>query len=207
MLKSFITTAIRILCVLWIFPTIVEADQKYRSQIRFTHHNEELGLSSNNVFDILKDEGGWAWIATDEGLNQFDAFENTVHRHDPDSNTSLSSDRLSCLALGPDGAIWVGTGDAGLNRFDQVTNEVDRILPGQYLPGKVNAKQLPSPRISSLAISENLFLWIGTVRGLAVMNLQTKTIQRKGDVLGSERISCISVFEKDVWVGTVRGKV
>ena len=193
------------LSVFWV--TVSFANETDTSQIRFTHHNEELGLSSNDVVDILQDKSGWIWMATKNGLNQFDAHETKIHRHDPDRNSSLSSNDLTCLALGENGEIWVGTAGYGLNQFNPETDEAKRILPGFGRSGP-NSNQLPSGKISDLAISEKHFLWIGTDKGLAVMNLLSGKIRRVEGDLGISRISCISVFdEKTVWVGTAKGEV
>ena len=188
--------------------TIVDAKAGASSQIRFTHHDQNLGLSSDNVVDIIQDKSGWIWMATRDGLNQFDAYETRIHRHDKNSNNSLSGNALSCLALGDDGSIWVGTANSGLNRFDPETGTAERILPGQFIAGKIDARNLPSGIITDLAISQKHYLWIGTDRGLAVMNLLTGKIRQVKDSLGSNRISCISVFDdKNVYIGTARGEV
>ncbi len=178
-------------------------------QIRFVHHNESMGLSSNEVHDILQCRtAGLVWMATSRGLNQFDVHNNRTHRHDPSNPLSLSSDRLTCLALGLDGAIWVGTADQGLNRFDQHTETVIRLVPNEHNIGGYDASKLNSPSITALANANDSQLWVGTKRGLAVLDMQNKTIARVKGPLGKERISSITTFgDGDVWVGTAKGRV
>ncbi|MDF1816518.1 MAG: two-component regulator propeller domain-containing protein, partial [Verrucomicrobiales bacterium] len=193
------------LCLSAVLPFQGIAQETDASQIRFTHYNEELDLSSNEVSDIILDRSGWIWMATRDGLNQFDAHETRVHRHNPDVNDTLSSNNLTCLTLGADGKIWVGTAGHGLNLFDPETETSQRFIASI---NRTDTNHLPSGTISDLAISENRFLWVGTDKGLAVMDLPTGKIRQVEGDLGISRISCISVFdEKTVWVGTAKGEV
>lgn len=206
-MKSFLSIFATHLLLSLITISSLFGDEAVTSQIRFTHHNQELGLSSNKAVDILQDKSGWIWIATKDGLNQFDAHETRIHKHDPDLNDTLSSNELTCLALGDKGDIWVGTAGYGLNKFNPETRKAIRYLPGFEGSSSAN-HQLPSGTISSLAISERHFLWIGTDKGLAVMNMLSGKIRLVEGDLGLSRISTISVFdEKTVWVGTAKGEV
>ena len=47
-------------------------------QIRKFNSNE--GLSHNIVNDILQDELGYIWIATEDGLNRYDGYDFSTYR-------------------------------------------------------------------------------------------------------------------------------
>ena len=44
------------------------------------------GLSSNIVYDIYQDEDDYIWVATENGLNRFDAYEFEIFRHNPNDS-------------------------------------------------------------------------------------------------------------------------
>ena len=48
---------------------------------RFTNYTVFAGLSSNKVRCIFKDERGFVWIGTEDGLNLFDGHSFEVYRH------------------------------------------------------------------------------------------------------------------------------
>ena len=184
------------------------AQEANRSQIHFTNHDRASDLSSNQVEDILLDRGGGIWLATNNGLNRFDIFKNLAFYHDSTNPHSLSSNKLTSLAAGLEGAVWIGTSDAGLNRYDPLTGMFSRIFPGTFQEGEIDARQLPSQSITKLATSENHFLWIGTDNGLAVMNMHTKNFRKIEGEISHVRISSISVFDnKEVWIGTSTGEI
>jgi ligand-binding sensor domain-containing protein len=67
----------------------------------------------------LLPEAGVLWAATDAGLLRWDLGTNPpgLERIDP-RRSGLPSTRISSVARGPDGALWVGTRDRGLACFD-----------------------------------------------------------------------------------------
>jgi class 3 adenylate cyclase/ligand-binding sensor domain-containing protein len=68
----------------------------------------EDGLSHRIVFKITQDEQGYIWLATINGLNRFDGY-NFVHYHPNEKTTYLPHSAYSDMALGPDGALWLGS--------------------------------------------------------------------------------------------------
>ena len=63
----------------------------------FERVTAELGLTSNRINGIAQDHTGFIWIATNNGLNRFDGFENKQYLHQQDDSCSLSGN--SVLAL------------------------------------------------------------------------------------------------------------
>lgn len=84
------------------------------------------GLPQLNVLDIVQDEKGFIWIATQEGLARHDGYDFVTYRHDPEDESSLSSNFVTALAVDDRGRLWVATGDAGLNLYDPDTDSFER---------------------------------------------------------------------------------
>jgi signal transduction histidine kinase/ligand-binding sensor domain-containing protein len=78
------------------------------------------GLSFPIVHDIVQDQEGFLWFATDSGLNRYDGYDFTVYKHDPGDPTSIRFDAVAALHVDRDGTLWVG-GGGGLDRFDRAT--------------------------------------------------------------------------------------
>jgi len=173
------------------------------SRIRFTPLSRSSGLSSNEVFDIKQDQSRNIWLATNGGLNKFDGYGVTEYKKEAGSNDQLSSNQLTSIATSKsqNGVIWVGTSDSGLIKFDRLKGK------SEWLNRRtVKGQNLTSNTILQLAISEDRFLWIGTDRGLNVLNLLTDSTRVMDGELGSERISNIAVLpDNQVWVGTEKG--
>ncbi len=70
------------------------------------------GLSQVSVNDIIEDNEGFLWIATQSGLNRFDGFSFQTFNSDGSGKKSCGNYINKLLADG--NKIWIGTRDAGL---------------------------------------------------------------------------------------------
>ena len=85
------------------------------------------GLSQGMVFDLLQDQQGFIWVATKNGLNRYDGYSFKVFSTDAYDPKSPSSDTILKLFEDPNGRIWIGTQDAGLNVYDKRSGKFVRI--------------------------------------------------------------------------------
>src|SRR5579859_3158832 len=83
----------------------------------FRHLTDEDGLAATNVYAVAQDPAGYMWIATDGGLQRYDGYRFVNYNHNPRVPTSLAENVVTSLAFAPDGTLWVGTQDAGLDRL------------------------------------------------------------------------------------------
>lgn len=156
-----------------------------------------------SVKDIYLDDSGIYWIGTIQGgVNKYDtnlAFFNHL-RFNPLDVNGFSAGAVSSFAEGPDGDIFIGTDENGLNLFNRNTKLIKEIP----LFGKERKKDA----ILSLAYSANK-LWIGTaLYGIYVMNLSNNTVKNinipksKTDNANIP-INCLKVDKLgNVWIGT-----
>ena len=59
-----------------------------QSQVIFNKLNQSNGLSSNRVTGIIKENNGFAWIGTENGLNRFDGKQFKIYNS---QNSSIGS--------------------------------------------------------------------------------------------------------------------
>lgn len=169
-------------------------------------HNSAIlyAISDNAIYDIYKDNEGGVWIGSyfggvDYYFNQYNFFESY---YETESKNSIRGSRVREFCSAPDGHIWIGTEDMGLNLFDP---ETETFLP---LP---EALQSLYTNIHAIYSDED-FLWIGTFsKGLNKYNMKTGEMITYTYSNDPHSISQNSVFaiHKDrqnvLWIGTLSG--
>lgn len=111
------------------------------------------GFPSNTVVDIVVEEDGNAWVATDWGLCRLQAGEWSVLQMD---NSGLPDNYLRCLALDHEGRLWVGTSLAGVAVFDGT----------DWLVYDTGNSPLPDNQVNTIHVDHQGWVWLGTVNGL-----------------------------------------
>lgn len=96
------------------------------------YFNTQSGLSNNIVYDVYQDRQGFIWVATENGLNRFDAYNFEVFSHEPGDSTSISSNIVRTVFEDRAGNLWVGT-QQGLDLFERETERfVHYKIPESY---------------------------------------------------------------------------
>jgi signal transduction histidine kinase/ligand-binding sensor domain-containing protein/CheY-like chemotaxis protein/AraC-like DNA-binding protein len=162
-------------------------------------------LASNMIISILEDSQQRLWIGSTAGLHLYqpatDDFS-LFSGHHPDS---VISD-LSIKTLYEDhaGNVWVGTSDGGLNELPRGGNG---FYSYKSIPRDVHT--LSSNRIYSIAQEGDGNLWIGTEKGLNILDPRSGKVQmvsaneRDKYSLRGSSIRSLFIDGKGIyWVGT-----
>jgi len=121
----------------------------------------------------------------------------------------LSSDRVSDLAVSPDGTVWIGT-DTGLNRVRGTYSRLDNTFDVQSWRLYTTADGLPSSEINDLEIDGNGNLWVATESGLSQIGADGEvdfTMTNSNSGLINNRVTSL-LFDGDrgeLWIGTFEG--
>lgn len=70
-----------------------------------THYDEEDGLPHGHVTQVLRDELGFIWLATWNGLCRYDGYEFRTFKSQVGDGCHMTTDRFRDIALRPDGCI------------------------------------------------------------------------------------------------------
>jgi signal transduction histidine kinase/ligand-binding sensor domain-containing protein len=97
-------------------PIFAQLDE-FSNQVYFKHFTTDQGLSEASVNCILKDQKGFLWFGTEDGLNRFDGNQFKVYINQEEDSTSISDNTILSLAETENG-IWIGTSD-NLNYYDR----------------------------------------------------------------------------------------
>lgn len=164
------------------------------------HYTVDNGLCSNSILDILIDQSGTVWFATDKGLCQLKNNEFIHHEQKQNSSTSLIDNRTKVLMQDQGGVIWVGT-DAGVSNWNAAITNFKHFNTS-------NKKLLKSDTVMAFTSSNN-DIFVGSW-GEGVSRIPRKDY---GDSSYDERLKLInninimSMFmdsKNNLWIGTYR---
>jgi ligand-binding sensor domain-containing protein/signal transduction histidine kinase len=167
----------------------------------------EQGLSNFSISDIVQDQQGFLWIATEEGLNKYDGYDFTVYKADPADSNALPNSFIGQLYLDRAGSLWINAGH--LFRYDPHSDSFDRFE--RFFE---NTKNPPGQFITRVIEDRSGEFWIGTSEGLYRYNRQREVLSHyRHDPNDSTSISVdhITAFGEDhtgaLWIGTLNGGV
>ena len=168
----------------------------------FTHLDVGKGLSHNRVTNIVKDEKGFLWFGTANGLNRFDGYKFKVYKHQPADSTSLNEDFISSIQHAPGNKLWIRT-QIGYSIYDPLTDSFSSNLNKFLKP-----LGLPDARIQKIIKAGNGdFYFLHAAYGLYIYEhatLKTKNIRYKKGAINSLHAAGItditSDFKGNIWL-------
>src|SRR4029077_17531657 len=94
---------------------VIEGDD-----VRFLRLSGIEGLSQNRVTQIVQDDQGFIWLATQHGVDRYDGYQFRMFKNDPRQASSLCGVFMFSLFKDRSGTLWMGC-EHGLDRFDPST--------------------------------------------------------------------------------------
>lgn len=176
-----------------------------------TTSQSDSGLSSNFVNCVFV-HGANIWLGTETGgVNLFmpKQLATTFYRHEPANARSLSRNPVNAILEEPDGTLWVGTVEGGLNRKDAADTGFTHYT--------TNNSRLCHNSVSVLEMDGDHRLWVGTWGGgvdvidPAGIDRQASGITRHLSDFGSfgprPYIGALKwdPYNGGMWIGTSRG--
>jgi len=118
------------------------------------------GMSNPQIYAVAKDQQGFMWFGSADGIKRYDGYEFQNYRHDPNIATSLSNDNIAVMLIDSKNRIWAGTWGGGLNLFDRKQHAFVHYLYDDKKPTSLAAN-----RIQDIFEDSNGNIWIGTNGG------------------------------------------
>ena len=174
----------------------------------FAHYQHESGvresLADDYVWALLAD-GTEVWVATANGLDKVetasDVFQHLV------VDDGLSSNSISAIHQDKAGLLWIGTLDAGVNRYDPRTRTFTVFQNDPEDPASLSHN-----RVLSIGEDSNGRIWIGAANGLNRFDAATETFERlQNDPTDTRTLAGIAVLtiysdrSGGLWIGTENG--
>ena len=186
------------LIIFIVFVTIANAQQK---SIKFNSYSIEDGLSQSYVTDIVQDQFGYIWVATQDGLNKYNGYEFDVFKHKLNENGSLPNSYIHSLTINKQGLIWFGT-NRGLGAIDPKNHTIVKL-------NRTNFPELKGYLFSELAFDASDKLWaLSDKHGINVIDIEHKKIEIINEINESSDFTTLFVDKKNtLWIGTKSGKI
>jgi hypothetical protein len=151
------------------------------------------GLLGNIVNDMIIDEAGDLWVATDKGLNRYRDGRGFVNLT---RDEGLPAREVLGLGVDRDGSIWAGTEKGAVRIKDGAVRE------------KLTAKNgLPDDTVLSIAVDYAGNRWFGTRKGLAKYTPagEWHIFTRESGMVDNEVRTVAVDSDWNTWVGTSKG--
>jgi sugar lactone lactonase YvrE len=157
-----------------------------------TFIGEPEGLRGTVINDLMLDEEGVLWIATDRGLNRYREVNGFTHLS---SEEGLPDGEVLGLGLDRDGSVWAGT-----------KRGVSRVHSGVVQETLTVSDGLPDNTVMSIAVDRNGDKWFGTLEGLARLSgNEWRVFTRRNGLINNEVRTVAVDADGHVWAGTPRG--
>ncbi|HOW44794.1 MAG TPA: two-component regulator propeller domain-containing protein [Candidatus Aminicenantes bacterium] len=170
------------------------------SPMRFERISVAEGLSESAVSFILQDRQGFLWVATHDGLNQYDGYTFKIFKHRPNDQWSIVDSAVRVIAEDHLGTLWAGTWDKGVERLDRRTG-----LWSHYRHRASDPQTLSGDKIAAIYEDSQRVLWVGTDKGLNRYIRGGDRFQRCGPVAGVSVNAICEDHAGRLWLGTANG--
>ena len=148
--------------------------------IRYTHEtNNEQSLTSNVINALYEDQDGNLWVGTGDatdptgrvgGLNRYDSTADNFIRVLPSAQESLRDNRVTAIGGAPNGAIYIGTCQSGLYRYDPMGGKLEALgddpndLKHLHAPQGIKTSTF-SAKVDVIHRDKTGMLWVATYSG------------------------------------------
>jgi ligand-binding sensor domain-containing protein len=176
---------------------------------------EEDGLSDNRITCFMKDQTGFIWIGTENGLNRYDGHQFVIYRPGQ-SQRRISHEHINDVAQDRAGRLWIATW-SGLNVLDPATDSLHVFTPDDDAY-RQKVSGIASSITWDIYIDKTDRIWLALdVRDLCYYDPTTKTfsyfpwqnfVEEKLPAYRSSYKSIQKIHRKsddELWLGTTLG--
>ena len=169
--------------------------------------NRLVGIR-NTINDLLIEEDGKIWIATQEGLSIFDPYKNRFKNIiESDDEFGLSNSDLLCIFKDKSGSIWMGSSGGGVNVYHKKNLKFQH-----FKKDPQDENSIKSNVVFSFLEDSDSLLWVGTYEGgLTVFDRENETSFHMGQVSRDIIHNTILALHEDkdriIWIGYYGGGI
>jgi ligand-binding sensor domain-containing protein/putative methionine-R-sulfoxide reductase with GAF domain len=179
-----------------LFYTILICYNCNAQSFQFKSFTTKEGLSSNTPNAIIKDNEGFIWIGTQNGLNRFDGNTFDNFYNNPADSTSIASNYVHSLFISRKNELWVGT-ESGISKYNAKTQQFSNYAPDTSVMPKIGQ--------SFICINEdaNNNIWLGGEYDLLILDPATKKIKTSGWANYAAKVKTENGNQRRVFVQSV----
>ena len=152
-------TRVVVLGIALLFCSALFAQEQLLPVFHFNRLTTADGLPTNGIRSrVVRDNKGFVWIGTFNGLARYDGYGCRVYRNDPNDPASISSNTVMSLLLDRKQRLWVGTWETGLSLYDPAR---DRFI--NFLPRPGDSSWLQGKTVVAILEDRSGNIWLGTL--------------------------------------------
>ena len=175
---------------------------KYTKKLKV--YNEENGLNSTKIRNLMYDDEGFLWVGTQKGFNILNLNTDEIINLNYILEDNNIVDRYSgSMFKDSEGIYWIGTFiNSGLIKINPNTGEIKVYSEDE------NNNSISNNSIRTIEEDKNGDLWIGTSYGLNKFNKKTEKFVNYTNVEGLPNNNIYGILIDDsekIWVSTNRG--
>ena len=167
-----------------------------QTQPIFKKIDQSQGLSSSKITGIVKEQNGFIWVSTQNGLNRYDGFSVKVYNK---QNSNIESNDISSIYLDSNNRIWLTSNGGGLSLYDKVN---DQFI--SFKNSVNNQYSIISNTINTIIEDSNNLFWIGTEKGLCLFDYDSNKFYNY-NYDPNYNLNVTSIYEDkkgNFWIGT-----
>lgn len=167
----------------------------------YSNNTEDGKLIDNHINALCTDGNGNLWIATDEGLQNYNPRMNTFASYTKTRN-NLQTNTITTLCFGKDNNLLIGTSE-GLSIMNLSNAEIIHLTGN-----RTNMKRFTNSFITQVYQDSRKLLWIGTREGLNVLNLENDEldyITERQELCNNNICGISEDLHHNMWITTSNG--
>lgn len=183
----------------------------YSQHYEFKTIEHKPGVKSDQFRCFYKDNPGFMWFGTNNGLYRYNGDTYDQFFHIPGDTTSLSNNQINVMLEDSSGVLWIGT-NYGLNRFNKHTNKFQ-----WFFHSREDSSTISNNWIKDLILLTDGTFFVSTREGInkMVTGKNGKTtfehyFPQRLDTTSTSEWSGETMYEDDngiIWLGTWGGGI
>ncbi|MEN9867881.1 MAG: hypothetical protein RL748_3471, partial [Pseudomonadota bacterium] len=167
-------------------------------------------IPEGSITAIAQDSQGFLWIGTQQGLIRFDGYHFKKFVHDVNNPASIAGNYVTCLWVGPDQRIWIGTSSDGISVYDPAHSQFVH-----YRHQQDQTNSLSPGMVNAIVGDKHGAVWVGTENGLDFLAAGSPGVHsfrhfrhdpQQANSLRDNRVrSLLLDQQQQLWVGSAGG--